>query len=834
MAALRAIARLAWRNIGRSKGRSGLILLLILLPVAAMAAGMTLSATVSTTPEQYAMQTMGRADWIVHSGGRTATTADLEALLPAGSNVEPIIGYEEGRLSLPGREVALGLRALDIDGLAAGMVALTEGRQPAATNEVAVSTGVAQIAGVGLGDRLSIKDRGTFTVVGLAENPARLDDTFLLRDPALARTGGARPSDGGPDSWLVALPPEYAGDMPLVDGEFGCSEHGCYFFGLSRASAEIVAGDIRPAILVLGGLALVEALLIAAAAFAVSIRRRQRELGLLAAAGAERRHLAGTVLAEGGLLGMLGAVIGTALGFGLVLASSPWLDDLTNRRNPPVTFDVLGLSSAAAIGLLACLLASTVPAWSVARMPVLLALSGRRPPLGSARRILLLGAGLVAGGMLLTSTGAAMRLSGGGSADTQSVLLMLTGAVLGVLGFGASGPWILERLERLGLRLPPAGRVALRDTARARSRNSPIVTAILSAFAATVAIAAFFSSTDAMNAANWQPNMRTDQIMVSGEDAASAGPGAARELGALAGAPLAAPAGSDGRDLFVSVSRDGFSGEPWDYDLTADVVVGDDEVLAALGAEVAGADLAAGGVVLLSWESTRVERVQLKALSVTDDGSEEELVSELASVVLPVHEIVTGLSEGEMPGAVISSATAREIGLTAGPAWRYAIRLDRPVTEADVAVAGTAVSFYPSAIAHASLGPSDSFGFARILLIGLSLLFALSVTGVAVALGEAESRPDQRTLLAVGADPAIRRQIAAARAGVLAILAGVLAVPAGLLPAWGLLVSRDQVLVVPVPEVIAAILVLPLAGIAGALALSRSIPAWSALREQRS
>ena len=111
-----------------------------------------------------------------------------------------------------------------------------------------------------------------------------------------------------------------------------------------------------------------------------------------------------------------------------------------------------------------------------------------------------------------------------------------------------------------------------------------------------------------------------------------------------------------------------------------------------------------------------------------------------------------------------------------------------------------------------------------------SLLFALSVTGVAVALGEAESRPEQRTLLALGADPRVRRRIAAARAAVIALLAGVLAVPAGLLPIWGLLMSRGSPLIVPVPEIVAALVVLPLLVVATTFALTRPIPPWSNFR----
>jgi putative ABC transport system permease protein len=106
------------------------------------------------------------------------------------------------------------------------------------------------------------------------------------------------------------------------------------------------------------------------------------------------------------------------------------------------------------------------------------------------------------------------------------------------------------------------------------------------------------------------------------------------------------------------------------------------------------------------------------------------------------------------------------------------------------------------------------------------------VTGIAVALGEAESRPEQRTLLAIGADRRVRRRIAAARAGVIALLGGSLAIPAGLLPVWGLLASRGAPLVVPVPEILAALAILPLLAIAGTWLLSRPIPDWSAFREQ--
>jgi predicted lysophospholipase L1 biosynthesis ABC-type transport system permease subunit len=94
---------------------------------------------------------------------------------------------------------------------------------------------------------------------------------------------------------------------------------------------------------------------------------------------------------------------------------------------------------------------------------------------------------------------------------------------------------------------------------------------------------------------------------------------------------------------------------------------------------------------------------------------------------------------------------------------------------------------------------------------------------VAVALGESEARPDLRTLLTLGADRRLRRRVTAARGAVLALLAGVLAVPAGLLPVWGVLLNSPLPIVVPVPEVIGAIVVLPLMAIVGGLLLGRPL-----------
>lgn len=806
-----AVLRIGRRSIGRSRGRSLLIVLLVLLPVAAMAGAITLIATVSPTAEETATHRMGIAGYEVQEAG-SLTTDELRALLPDGAQVEPW-SYDVAPLVLPGRTITVNAWSMDLNGLARGKVVVTTGRPPQNQHEVSVSAGLAKLAGVAVGDSITLQGRGTPTVVGMVEDPFDINGRLVLLDASVARESAASADRGGASPvWLVSIPD----GSQLNTSPDACERQGCQFVAYSRYQFPTTSDDTSSAIMVLGGLALVEAILIAAAAFTVSIRRRQRELGLMAAAGAERRHLAGTVLSEGVFLGGVAAVFGIVLGVLGVVALSPWLDQLTNRRIGPVVISVAALLLAGGIGLAACLLAAWLPARAAARLPVLMALSGRRPPLSPARRLLVVGLVMVVIGALLTSTGAAMRLTDAGG--SLSLVMLLVGAIVSVLGFGACSPWLIERLERLGLRLPVAARIALRDTARARSRNAPIVTAILAAFAATVAVSSYFASNDAAAAAHWQPWLRSDQIIVQGEGADRAGAAAAQALGAKAGAPMPWLVGSsNGGDVFATVD-DSATGEGWT------LTIGDAELLNALGAEGAQKTLDEGGVVLMSDTS----RPMPMATIVVHGGSTG---GELQSATLPAMTVGAGLDGGGRSDAVISAATAQRLGLAAGQASTYLIRLSRPVVDADVALAATFAAQESNTTADASLGPTRPDQLFRIVLVILSLLFALSVTGIAVALGEAESRHDQRTLLSIGADPGIRRRIAAGRAGVLALMAGLLAVPAGLVPAWGLLGSRGAPLVVPLPEVVAAVIILPLAGIVGALLLSRRIPEWSALRE---
>ncbi len=816
----RVAVRLGTGAARRGRWRSVLVVILIALPVLAMAGAVTLLATVTPTPEQTAIARMGVADLVVTPTG-DGSVSGLVALLPARSRVEPV-AQASGSFTAAGARYGTEVFSMNLDGLAKGIFTVLSGRAPQTAGEVAVSPDVLAISGVSIGDPITLTDRGPVTVVGTVENPMNLRMRMVLADAGLAS------AIGGPSgtTYLVALPPgTSAPDLPpSIEVDFGQAQvvgpggdqvTQPSYQATTRAFAGQPSDTQVGVIFILGGLALVEAALIASAAFAVSIRRRQRELGLLGAVGGEPRHLATTVLAEAVVLGVAGAIVGVVVAIAAVLASGPLLDQLVDRRNPPVVISPVWLLISAAIGVGAALIAAAVPARTASRVPILAALSGRRPPTAPATRTLRLGLLTIGAAFLITLVGTGVQFRAVSGTPGLGIGLLLLGAVLGVLGFGACSPWLLERLERVASRLSLSPRLALRDTARARSRNGPIVTALLASFAATVAVAALLSSQQALAERDYQPSMRTDQIIVAGPGAASAGATAAQELAAIGSAPLTPMTAPDDSGVFLEIR---------DWRGNGQLVVGDESLLRALGAESALPDLRAGVAVVLAEQDTALG----KAIVRSGDG-----VTILGT--LPTRTVATGAFYSSLPGAVISPETAGRLGLQTVPAYSYLIRLPHPLTEQDRQRASALTTPSLDTVVSWETGlqrPGDAF---RLILVIGSLLFALTVTGVAVALGEAEARPDQRTLLALGADPGVRRRITAARAGVLAAIAGLLAVPAGLLPVWGLLATRhspDYPLVIPIPEVLVAMAILPLGAVVGAALLSRPISTWSTYRRE--
>jgi putative ABC transport system permease protein len=110
--------------------------------------------------------------------------------------------------------------------------------------------------------------------------------------------------------------------------------------------------------LVVGGLSVINTM-------AMSVAERTREIGIKRAIGGSRGRIIRDLVAEAGVIGMIGGLIGLGLGAVVVVLANE-----AGRASGTVLFDLTPVTAAFAVGFSTVLgmLAGIVPAWSAARL----------------------------------------------------------------------------------------------------------------------------------------------------------------------------------------------------------------------------------------------------------------------------------------------------------------------------------------------------------------------------------------------------------------------------------------------------------------------------------
>ncbi|MBV9293674.1 MAG: ABC transporter permease, partial [Frankiales bacterium] len=565
-----------------------------------------------------------------------------------------------------------------------------------------------------------------------------------------------------------------------------------------RINSQVVAvlGSI-----VLFGIA--EIVLLAGTAFAVGTRRQVQQLGLLRAVGGDETEVRRVVLAQGLLLGAVGAVLGVVLGVATVFFSRPVLEQVSDTAFGRLDGRPAQILAVALVGVVAGLLAAVVPARTSARMSVLDMLRSRfqvdagvvRVPAWAWGALIVgpivvvlsaygwhhaLGGGGAAGGS--ASIGDLARVFTSSSSDGRWTVAISLGAAIALAGILRSCPALLTRLGRLAHRFPLSLRLATRDAARHRHRTAPAAAAVATVVAGAVLVLFVASSTDIRGRETYQPTtpvgtgwlttgprMSMDQALALVRKQIGI-----RTVGTYTN--LTAPSNSQFSRLGAR-----FVGCPPQADcLDESVAIGTPALVDIVaGRHVPGAAqvLASGGAVVLSSGLAHAGHVQI-------DRAYGRHHLHYASTSLAALDVAHVPAYAETPHVVVSAQTAAAQG------WRTlgnsAILVPAHLPN-DAEFQRVQASLGQEAALGFEHGYQGRLGLVLLALIGAAAIATLAGTSIAVALAMAESRADMATLAAVGASPSRRRVHAMAQAFTVGGLGSVLGLGLGSLVGIALL-----------------------------------------------
>ena len=374
----------------------------------------------------------------------------------------PVEVIDHASVPVPGSVEVVDVRAQDPNGLfGSPSLGLRDGRYPIDADEVAITSGAAELLHLHLGDNATIAGASR-NVVGVVENPADLQDEFILAPPgSIAAAASVTLLIDGHDDEL--------GDRANSARTMQFQNQDVSALAETRGRAE--GGTAALLILALDTVALLLVSLVAAAAFVVVAHRRLRQLGMMAAIGATDRHLRLVMVAHGLVVGVTAAIVGNVLALAGWLAFGSRLETVVEHR-----IDLAQIPWAVVItGTVLAVTTTTATAWwparAVARVPVVRALSGRPPAPRRAHRSLAVAVVALAAGVVALVVG----IHKDGHADAWAVI---GGPIAIVVGILFLAPIAIRVFAATASRFPVAPRLALRDLARHQARAGAALAAI--------------------------------------------------------------------------------------------------------------------------------------------------------------------------------------------------------------------------------------------------------------------------------------------------------------------------------------------------------------------
>jgi len=438
---LRFHARWGWRMLAREPAQH----VLIVSVLAAVTLSLTFVAALLWQATRPAVSSIGPSatEMLLSETSKQSLASGLREV--RNDRLDSTVVLEE-TVRFPGIASEIPLRNQPLKGALGGRpFTVLDGRIPHGPHEMAVTRSALEVLGefVGpettLGTKVKVTSGQPLRIVGVVRDPRDFHAAALYVDDSvkLAPSSASVYTRASIDR-LVA----FQTDNPSV-------------LALVPVSESATEGVVSLALLLSLG-ALIVAALLASTSYAVSARRRLREYGMLGALGATSRQITATITAVGVVSSAIAALPGALAGYALAMVGSNALESFLGRDLASSTVPLWIAIGPMLIMVVVSTGAARRPARTIARIPVVDALAGRRPTRahsGRAVRWAPLAIVLAAFAFVVGSARELPILLFCGPLLALIALLMLAPGLVRLVGHGSSSgptPW----------------RFALRDLAR--------------------------------------------------------------------------------------------------------------------------------------------------------------------------------------------------------------------------------------------------------------------------------------------------------------------------------------------------------------------------------
>jgi len=808
-----ALLRHARRAFRQNLGRSLLIVVVIALPIGLAITVASAQRSLAVSNQQQAEWTYGNAVAVLGVNGYAAGPLEAVAVpvgpppevptLPASDDVLPVYrgGVSFGRqgASLVATDMAHPLYAPVFSDLV-GVV-------PREAGDVALSRPLAKRQGLSIGDIWDIPGVGERRLVAtyvLSKSKGEYAAALPLADPAVGL-------GLGPTGFGLRVRPDY---LLTAAGERSAPELDGYTLGPAQlwwadgdGEGAVLAVDKPPVLASFVSIGLlIEAGLVASAAYATGVRRRIRELGLLASIGATPSQVQRAVVSESVVVAAVAVPFGLVLGIAGSFATLPLV-----RRIPEHVVDGVGvrgtdLIGPAMVGAIATVLAAWIPARMAGRVPVLTAMAGRVPSRAVRGRAVPVGfaaLGLGALGVFLSG-----ELARGEGSESTAVILLALSILVTLGGAAAIGTWVMGRVAAKADRLPVLARLVARDGGRQQVRSAVVVGALVVVAAIPMAVGVLAATFDAQEEASFVPAALLDEVWISRVDEPRldvAGPAlepvpdeaiqlVANEVSVLQINRLQTvgfeyeEATTSGAYVYREPSylfnENGHGGK---------VALGTIEAVKGLrlgGQEAAVLSaLDAGNVVGLTRGSVEGRRVEITlGYPESEEGNPRDY-----AVAVPATEIAVRPAAWAAPTYLMPVDVAGELGLVVVEEMAVMI-LDAPIPESNRHALENVLSnnerFGQAQFPLYSLVIGEErtsvAGRVQWIAVAVALGIALVIGGCTTALAAAESDRDVLTMVSVGGAPSLRKRFLGLQSAYHAAIGTALALPVVALLLWAL------------------------------------------------